>query len=71
MSNSINVIKSGLARCITEPRGRHGLEGYGLGQTTGSSAARMGRGDIAGCIRAGAFQIITRRAARLSSQAIL
>jgi hypothetical protein len=33
MSNSINVIKSGLARCITEPRGRHGLEGYGLGQT--------------------------------------
>jgi hypothetical protein len=27
------IIESGHARCVTEPRGRHGLEGYGLGQT--------------------------------------
>ena len=27
------IIESGHARCVTEPRGRHGLEGYGLGQS--------------------------------------
>jgi hypothetical protein len=27
------IIEAGLARCITEPRGNHGLEGYILGQS--------------------------------------
>jgi hypothetical protein len=29
----ITTIETGLARCVNEPRGRHGLEGYGLGQS--------------------------------------
>jgi hypothetical protein len=32
-TNSITIIEAGLARCVTEPRGRHGLEGYVLGQS--------------------------------------
>lgn len=28
----ITIIEVGLARCVTEPRGSHGLEGYVLGQ---------------------------------------
>jgi len=32
-TDTITIIESGIARCVTEPRGHHGLEGYGLGQT--------------------------------------
>lgn len=31
-ANSITIIEAGFARCVTEPRGAHGLEGYVLGQ---------------------------------------
>ena len=27
------ILEAGLARCVTEPRGKHGLEGYDLGQS--------------------------------------
>jgi hypothetical protein len=30
-SNPITIIETGLGRCVTEPRGANGLEGYGLG----------------------------------------
>jgi len=33
MNKAHSIIETGLARCVTEPRGQHGLEGYGLGQT--------------------------------------
>jgi len=32
-SDSIKIIEAGLARCVKEPQGSHGLEGYGLGQS--------------------------------------
>ncbi len=32
-TNPITIIESGLARCVAEPRGSHGLESYGLGQS--------------------------------------
>jgi len=32
-TNPITIIESGLDRCVTEPRGANGLEGYGLGQS--------------------------------------
>jgi hypothetical protein len=32
-TSTINIIESGLARCVTEARGSHGLEGYGLDQS--------------------------------------
>lgn len=32
-TNSITIIEVGLARCVTVPRGSHGLEGYVLGQS--------------------------------------
>jgi hypothetical protein len=32
-TNSITIIETGLARCVAEPRGSHGLEGYGLDQS--------------------------------------
>lgn len=32
-ANPITIIEAGLARCVTEPRGANGLEGYGLGQS--------------------------------------
>src|SRR5262249_26245289 len=32
-TDTITIIESGITRCVTEPRGHHGLEGYGLGQT--------------------------------------
>jgi hypothetical protein len=31
-TDSIKIIETGLARCVSEPRGANGLEGYGLGQ---------------------------------------
>ena len=31
--DSITIIENGLARCVTEPRGANGLEGYDLGQS--------------------------------------
>jgi hypothetical protein len=42
-----NIIETGLARRVGEPRGRHGLEGETLDQS-GFSAARTGVGAIAG-----------------------
>jgi hypothetical protein len=33
MSDSTKILESGLARCVTEPRGANGLEGYGLEQS--------------------------------------
>jgi hypothetical protein len=30
---ALNIIETGLASCVTEPRGANGLEGYGLGQS--------------------------------------
>jgi len=30
---TLNIIEGGFARCVAEPRGRHGLEGYILGQS--------------------------------------
>jgi hypothetical protein len=30
---TLRIIEGGFARCVTEPRGSHGLEGYGLGQS--------------------------------------
>jgi hypothetical protein len=32
-TDSITIIESGLARCVTESRGANGLEGYGFGQS--------------------------------------
>jgi hypothetical protein len=32
-SDSIKIIEAVLARCVKEPWGSHGLEGYGLGQS--------------------------------------
>jgi hypothetical protein len=32
-SGSIKIIEAGLAHCVKEPWGSHGLEGYGLGQS--------------------------------------
>ena len=32
-TDSIKIIETGLAGCVAEPRGSHGLEGYGLGQS--------------------------------------
>jgi hypothetical protein len=32
-ADPITIIETGLARCVAEPRGQHGLEGYGLGQS--------------------------------------
>jgi hypothetical protein len=32
-TNSITIIEAGIARCVTEPRGANGLEGYVLGQS--------------------------------------
>jgi hypothetical protein len=32
-TNSIAIVETGLACCVAEPRGSHGLEGYGLGQS--------------------------------------
>jgi hypothetical protein len=33
MSNSTAIIEPSIARCVAEPRGANGLEGYGLGQS--------------------------------------
>ena len=38
------IIESGRASCVTEPRGRHGLEGYGLGQTYRFERCQDGKG---------------------------
>ena len=43
-TNSIMIIESGLALCVTEPRGRHGLEGYGLGQSYRFERCEDGKG---------------------------
>ncbi len=29
----LKIIETGLGRCVTEPRGANGLEGYGLGES--------------------------------------
>jgi hypothetical protein len=43
-TNSIKIIETGLARCATEPRGSHGLEGYGLGQSYRFERCEDGKG---------------------------
>jgi hypothetical protein len=30
---TLSIIEGGFACCVTEPRGSHGLKGYGLGQS--------------------------------------
>jgi hypothetical protein len=32
-TDPITIIETGIARCVSEPRGANGLEGYGLGQS--------------------------------------
>ena len=43
-TNSIKIIETGLARCVAEPRGSHGLEGYGLGQPYHFERCQDGKG---------------------------
>jgi hypothetical protein len=43
-TNPIMIIEAGFARCVTEPRGSHGLEGYGLGQFYRFERCEGGRG---------------------------
>jgi len=38
------IIEAGLARCIAEPRGSHGLEGYGFGQSYRFERCQDGKG---------------------------
>jgi hypothetical protein len=60
-TSTINIIESGLARCVTEARGSHGLEGYGLDQSY-----RFERCED----KKGRFLITTRLAVRASSSVI-
>jgi hypothetical protein len=43
-TNPITIIEASLARCVTEPRGSHGLEGYGLGQSYRFERCEDGKG---------------------------
>jgi hypothetical protein len=43
-TNSIKIIETGLARCVTEPCGAKGLEGYGLGQSYRFERCEDGKG---------------------------
>ena len=42
--DEIITIETGLARCVAEPRGSHGLEGYGLGQSYRFERCQDGKG---------------------------
>jgi len=44
MNRTNIIIESGLARCVTEPRGSHRLEGYGLGQSYRFDRCEDGKG---------------------------
>ena len=41
---TLKIIECGFARCVTEPRGSHGLEGYGLGQSYRFERCEDGKG---------------------------
>lgn len=41
---TLNIIETGLARCVTEPRGANGMEGYSLGQSYGFERCKGKRG---------------------------
>jgi hypothetical protein len=41
---TLNIIEGGFARCVAEPRGRHGLEGYRLGQSYRFERCEDGKG---------------------------
>jgi hypothetical protein len=43
-TNPITIIEAGLARRVAEPRGQHGLEGYGLGQSYRFERCQDGKG---------------------------
>jgi hypothetical protein len=43
-TNPTTIIAAGLARCVAEPRGSHGLEGYGLGQSYRFERCEDGKG---------------------------
>jgi hypothetical protein len=43
-TNPTTIIEAGLARCVTEPRGANGLEGYGLGQSYRFERCQDGKG---------------------------
>jgi hypothetical protein len=43
-TDSIKIIESVLARCVTEPRGSHGLEGYGLRRSYRFERCQDGQG---------------------------
>jgi hypothetical protein len=43
-TDPITIIESGLARCVAEPRGSHGLEGYGLDQSYRFERCQGGKG---------------------------
>ena len=68
-TNSITIIETGLARCVAEPRGSHGLEGYGLGQSYRFERCQDGKGRYAGCIQMKAFPTTTKPTARAFSPA--
>jgi len=43
-TNSINIIETGLALCVTEPCGANALEGYGIGQSYRFERCEDGKG---------------------------
>jgi hypothetical protein len=41
---TLNIIETGIARCVAEPRGTNGLEYYGLGQSYRFERCQDGKG---------------------------
>jgi hypothetical protein len=53
--NLITVIESGLARCVREPSGDNGLEGYGFGQSYRFERRQNGEGRYCRVYPCGSF----------------
>jgi len=71
MSIATTIIETGLARYVTEPRGHHGLEGYGLGQTYRFERCEGEKGRYCRVYPGGSFPNYYETCGEASSLAIL
>lgn len=52
---ALNIIETGIARCVTELRGANGLEGYSLGQSYRFERCRDAKGRYCRVYPGGSF----------------